>query len=655
MDAIPVPQSAPAMSVSQIRQLPTLLVNQIAAGEVIERPASVVKELVENAIDANASRIRVSIERGGIELVEVVDDGSGMPPDDLPLSVTAHATSKVASEKDLDAIATLGFRGEAMASILSVSRMTIVSRTTNAIGAHRIQGEGDQVQPIEPCAGPPGTTVTVRNLFFNTPARRKFLRTELTEYNHVNAQMIRAALSNPGIGFTFINNGKSIIDVAANQSLRDRVLDILGRELGNELLEINADQRGPQRTMSLWGLVGTPDLARGTNKYQYVFLNGRPIRDRTVLHAIREAYRGLLDPLKHPMVVLYLEMDPSHVDVNVHPAKAEVRFRDSQSVHGLLYSTIRERLLNADITPIVGAGTGNKAKDDGPLGGMFRVSSNFTAWNVESSRSSGPTVSAEPKDAAPDEVTDGPTVDQRQLMEFVRNRDPRAGDASSSGFSLQEAREALGDESDSEKNENEETTVELENQARRVFQVHDSYLVIEENDGISIVDQHALHERVMFEALKARILEAPLESQRLLTPAVISLTEAQMELCDKVEPLFERLGIEAAPLGPTSLGIHAFPSFLFERQVDPVEFAMLLFDRALEDGFIPEEEEALHDVLDMMACKAAVKAGDRMTEHELQKLLETSEQIERASRCPHGRPTTIRVSLVDLEKQFGRR
>jgi len=468
--------------------------------------------------------------------------------------------------------------------------------------------------------------------------------------------MIQSVLSNPMIGFTFINNEKTILDLPANQKPTDRVLDVLGRELSPELLEVNANERGPQRTMSLWGMIGTPALARGSNKFQHVFLNGRPIRDRTVLHAVKEAYRGLIDPTRFPMVVLYLEMDPALVDVNVHPAKAEVRFRDSQAVHGLLYATIRERLLNADITPALNLGSaGPRNVNDPNQHRMFCVSNTLTNWNVSAGSSYSPTTTSRS-----DSVNASVQVDQGRLVNFLKNRDPHRS-LPESGFSLQEARSAMNRSENTESDQSEkspgqsEPPAEIDAESKRVFQVHDSYLVVEDDEGISIVDQHALHERVMFEALKARILEGPLESQRLLIPAVVNLTGSQMELLEKMRELFSRLGIEAEPFGPKTLGIHAFPTFLFSRGVDPVEFVMRLFDRAGSGGLPPGDEEALHEVLDMMACKAAIKAGDRMSAEELRNLLELSEQIERAGRCPHGRHTTIHLSIEELEKQFGRR
>ena len=657
---------------SAIRVLPALVVDQIAAGEVIERPASVARELLDNAIDAGATRIVVRIESGGRELIEVSDNGMGMAPEDLPLALTAHATSKIQDASELDAIATLGFRGEALASIVAVSRVTLVSRATDSPSASSVSGEGGVISDVSPAGAPPGTTVTVRNLFYNTPARRKFLRTENTESNHVFDHVQRAALAHPAIGFRYEKDGKVTLDLPTGQSPRERVLAILGSELERELLEVDADRRGSDQSLSLWGLVGTPALARGTNRYQYFFLNGRPIRDRTIIHAVREAYRGLIDPTRWPLAVLYLEMDPRQVDVNVHPAKAEVRFRDSQSVHGLVLSAIRECLLVADITPDASL---NRSQSDAADGSEFQLRTSDPSQSSFDWRTSS---TAPDFNSQRSVAQTAPTVDRDRLIEFLRSKgsDVAAQSTASGvkrGFSFQEAREALADENGEsddlsrdaiDASNNQTTTPDTEPQPEqsqpigfkpRLLQVHDSYVILEEEGGIAIIDQHALHERVMFEALKERILVGPLESQRLLTPAVVDLTPEQIEDRARLASLFNRLGIEVEPLGPRALAVHAFPTLLFERKVDPVTFIAEVFDRLEADSFPPDEEAALHEVLDMMACKAAIKAGDAMNDDEVRGLLDLSEHLERAGRCPHGRPTTIRLSLRDLERQFGRR
>ncbi|MFG0259423.1 MAG: DNA mismatch repair endonuclease MutL, partial [Phycisphaerales bacterium JB041] len=351
----PDTESAASSSRGRIRRLGTLLVNQIAAGEVVERPASVVKELLENAMDAGAGRVRVEIESGGIELVRVTDDGIGIAPDDLPLAVAPHATSKIALAADLDHIATFGFRGEALASIASVSRMSIRSRTAGEAGGSQIDIEGDVVGEARPASGAVGTSVAVRNLFFNTPARRKFLRTEGTERTRCMDVVKATALSHPAIAFEAVADGKTVLDLPAGQSPRDRALAILGKEIEGEVIEVRADRFDDARGMSLWGLVGTPTTARATARAQHFFINGRAIKDRTIQHAVGEAFRGLIEPGRYPTAVLMLELSPEGVDVNVHPQKSEVRFRDQSMVHSVVLRAVREALAREDLTPSIAA------------------------------------------------------------------------------------------------------------------------------------------------------------------------------------------------------------------------------------------------------------------------------------------------------------
>ncbi|HRP62459.1 MAG TPA: DNA mismatch repair endonuclease MutL [Phycisphaerales bacterium] len=621
-----------------IRRLPTLLVNQIAAGEVIERPASVVKECVENAIDAGATRIDVAIEVGGKELIRIADNGGGIPFDELPLAVAPHATSKIESQDDLDAIATMGFRGEALASIASVSRMSILSRTREQDGAGLLEIEGDDVREARPASGPVGTTVTVRNLFFNTPARRKFLRADQTETGRVSEVVHNLALAHPSIGFTLRIDNRQTLDLPPDQSPRRRALEILGTELESQLIEFNVEERG----IGLWGLAGTPDIARGTAKHQRVFLNGRMINDRSIAHAMKEAYRGLIEPGRFPTIVLFMRIDPAQVDVNVHPAKAEVRFRNQTQVHGAVLTAVRNALKEADLTPrfdMARSWTGGH--DLPPLAlpasprpefssGMQGVSAGGAPEFVEYFRSLNPAqkgfVYSEVKQALAEEA---PEILAREGGEVLPGN--RFADDVSDRLPNVEAKPVS-----------------------HVLQVHSSYIVTQDDQGIVIIDQHALHERVMFEKLKARIGQTNLESQRLLMPATVEADRSQVDSLEELKPLLERIGIEAEPIGPTAVAIHAFTSLLFERNVDPITFMSELLDRAANDGLNDNPEAALHEVLDMMACKAAVKAGDSLTADELADLLRYRETIERSSNCPHGRPTSLRLSLRELEKQFGR-
>ncbi|MGP1310250.1 MAG: DNA mismatch repair endonuclease MutL [Phycisphaerales bacterium] len=602
----------------EIIRLPTLVVNQIAAGEVVERPASVVKELVENAIDAGATRIAVDLEQGGIELVRVTDDGAGVPLEQAPLMLAPHATSKVREIGDLDAIATMGFRGEAVASILSVSRMSVRSRTRDAEGGWSIEASGDEVGEPAPCAAPVGTSVAVRTLFFNTPARRKFLRTVGTEQTRC-AEVVRdAALAHAHIGFTLTvrterGDERTLFEYPPGQSPRERAIEVLGREYESQLLEIHADTFDDARGVALWGLIGLPSIARSTARAQHVFVNGRPVRDRTIQHAIGEAYRGLIEPGKYPTAAILLEMSPAGVDVNVHPTKTEVRFRDSSAVHQTVYRACRDALRARDLTPV---------------------------WEWKKRESEGPAQPFLPARADEEPSPTPPTGGRGSDGEADTTSLPRSGRGEGQGPSPArvEAKPSV-----------------LPRPADRVLQVHNSYLVTQDEEGLLIIDQHALHERVMFEKLLARLGEkGSLESQRLLTPTVVEVGAHQMGKLEELQETLTRLGVEAHPIGRASVAVHAFPSFLFDRGVEPGEFLLELFDKADARGLAAGKEEALHEVLDMMACKAAIKAGDRMSEGELTELLALRERVERSSNCPHGRPTTIRLPIRELEKRFGR-
>ncbi|MBL0920891.1 MAG: DNA mismatch repair endonuclease MutL [Phycisphaerales bacterium] len=637
------PNSPPATR-SAIRVLPALLVNQIAAGEVVERPASVVKELIDNAIDAGAARITVELEQGGIELVRVTDDGRGVPVAEARLMLAPHATSKIREATDLDQIATMGFRGEALASICSVSRLTVRSRSIEEPAGWLLSAEGDTIGEPRPEGAPVGTSLTVRNLFFNTPARRKFLRTAGTEQTNALDIVRDLAMAHPAIAFKAVCDGRTVIDVPPDQTPAQRLLNVLGRELAPQMLEVHADEFDDARGLALWGMIGLPTIARATAKAQRIFINGRPIRDKTIQHAVREAYRGLIEPGRYPTAALMLQMSPEGVDVNVHPTKSEVRFRDSSLVHRVVFRAIKEALQRADLTPDErwsrpGSSPGASLYGSGVMpagGGAFA-------------------------DAAAPVETSADTA--RRFVDYF-NRVSTAGRSSGNRFDYDALREAVERERASEQAPTApappsspaapDALLPAARPAERILQVHNSYLVTQDEHGLVIVDQHALHERVMFEALSARLAQGPLESQRLLTPATLSAPPSQVEKLGDLSAVFARLGVEAAPLGPDAVAIHAFPTFLFDRGVDPAEFIAGILERAEEEGFGAGDEEALHEALDMMACKAAVKAGDRLSDEELQELMRLREAVDRSSNCPHGRPTAIRLSIRDLEKRFGR-
>jgi len=606
-----------------IRQLPPLLVNQIAAGEVIERPASVLKELVENSIDAGATKITVELEAGGIELVRITDNGCGIANDQIRLALSPHATSKIAESEDLDKISTMGFRGEALASIASVARVTIHSRSNESDEGQSIHAAGDEIHEPIPAGCPVGTMIEVRNLFFNTPARRKFLRTPTTEQTRCLEWLRDLAMANPSIGVRCLGDDKVKLDLPPNQSPRERALAIVGKELESQLVEVNVDQFDNARGVLMWGLVGLPSVARATSKAQHVFLNGRTIRDRTVTHAIREAYRGLIEPGRHPTAVLMIEMAPSAVDVNVHPAKLEVRFRDQSMVHRAVYHGIRDALAQADVTPSVMSILPNAG---GPMAIM-------------------------PQTQPVEQQVD-------RIVEYL-NTNPKP--TSNSSDLRSQITKVL--QTPDVPTFNPLPTPETEDRLlppivnkTNVLQIHSSYLAIQDEQGMLIIDQHALHERMMFNKLLSRVTNAgALEQQGLLTPIVVEVAPGIIDEFDELEELFIRIGISAAPMGPRSVGVSNVPTFLLSRNVDPGMFLDDLFERIEREGFVPSKEEALHEILDMMSCKAAIKAGDKLSETELAEIVALRDTTERAASCPHGRPTTVRLTIEELEKLFDRR
>jgi DNA mismatch repair protein MutL len=583
-----------------IRLLPRQLIDQIAAGEVVERPASAVKELIENALDAGARRIHVEIEGGGVDRLSVTDDGCGIPPEELALAVASHATSKVSTAQDLERISTMGFRGEALASIASVSRLSITSRTGDSEEAWTLAVEGGVVQAAQPAAGPRGTAVDVRQLFFNVPARRRFLKTTATESGRVQEVVEAVAIARPGTAFRLTADGRTRLDLAATPDPKQRALDVIGHSIADAMLTVSAEVATEGGSpISLWGIVGRPEVARASGRAVRFALNGRSVQDRTLLHAVREAYRGLIDPGRVPVAYLALEMDPALVDVNVHPAKTEVRFRQSSFVHQVVMRAVKQSLKDANLVPAFTLGAHAHVTATTATTAAFATS----ATSATPSAQSAPAHAGALVEVAP-QFTEAALIDNRRT--------------------------------------------------RRILQVHGSYLVVEDDQGILIVDQHALHERAMFEELRTRITAGPLESQRMLSPVVMPVEPRNAEALEQLQPLLQRLGIDAAPAGPRSIAVHAFPTFLLGRRVDPGQFIPELLERVADQGMPHDAEEALHRVLDMMACKAAVKAGDHLNATELQALMDVRESIDRASACPHGRPTSLRITLGDLERQFGR-
>jgi len=616
-------RNVPAMA--PIRILPETLVNQIAAGEVIERPASVVKELLENAIDAQATRICLELEEAGKKLIRASDDGTGIPPDELALALAGHATSKLASAEDLEGITTLGFRGEALASIASVADVRIASRIRDALEAVEVSSSAGKAAPPRPASGPVGTTAEVRNLFRYVPARRKFLKTDATEMGHITEQVARIALAYPRVHLSVTHNGRSVYELPPTDSVRDRIAAFFGSEPAAALIRIESDEPAGR----LWGLVGPPHLARATASMQYLFINGRYVRDRGLLHAVREAYRGMLEGNRQPVAFLFLAVPPDRVDVNVHPTKIEVRLRDAHLLYGQLLAAIRERLLGPGMAPSLIPQSPtlpalSNAEGSAAKGGDPDRAARIRAAVADFLRS--------PPPFAPRPLGSPPALAGARLSPAAPPRDP-AGDLASVTFS----REPTGE---------------------RVFppphaiQLHNTYLVAETPDGILIVDQHALHERVLFEQLMGRLEAGPLESQRRLAPISVDLTDAEMAAAETHQEALARLGIEVEPLGPRSVGIHSF-STLLER-ADPEGTLRDFLAWAVACEAPPGPRQVLEKLAHVAACRGAVKAGDPLKPAEIEALLAHRESADLAATCPHGRPTALVLSRTDLEKQFGR-
>jgi DNA mismatch repair protein MutL len=596
----------------QIVVLDQNMVNMIAAGEVIERPASVVKELMENSIDAGATKITVSVEDGGRKLIAVADDGCGMDAEDLAAALEPHATSKIKTTADLKGISTLGFRGEALASIASVAQVRAVSRTKNSSGGSCIEIDCGSKDSVSPCSADAGTTIQVRDLFYKLPARRKFLKTANTEMGHIAEQFTRIALANCKLDMTLTSNGREIHRLVGGQSLRQRIAELFSSEISENLLDVESREKG----LDIHALLGKPAISRTTNKFQYIFLNGRFIRDKFISHAVKEAYRGILEPDRFGVVFLFIQMPYEDYDVNVHPTKIEVRFYNANLVHSQILGCLREKLLGTNLDV------------DAKL----------------------PTASATGEKTRPSTARDRSQQIADAMAEFFKKHRPAQRQPQQTskehGAAMRPSTKETGDS-----HRWHPEPVSDDGQAR-FMQIHDSFIVAQTDDGFAIIDQHALHERIIYEDLCRRIGESKLESQKLLIPESFELTDVQVDAIDKNTELFDRLGIELVPFGPKTMAIQAFPALLSE--VSPVNFIQDLLDLLADKAGSVDAERLLDEVLNMTACKAAIKAGQKLTVSEIEKLITDKEEAEYGSRCPHGRPTTIRFSISDLEKQFKR-
>jgi DNA mismatch repair protein MutL len=581
------------------------LVNQIAAGEVIERPASVAKELVENSLDAGARRIEVELERGGCGLIRVRDDGIGIPPHEIGLALARHATSKIASLADLERVATLGFRGEALPSIASVSRLALTSRSAGTDHAWSVEAREGTLSTPRPASHPPGTTVEVRDLFFNVPARRKFLRSEATEYQHVLRMLERLALSRFGVGFTLVSSGRTVwsLPPASSQPERlTRVAKLCGEEFAAHVIELSHEIE----SLRLTGWMALPTFSRSQSDLQFAFLNGRYVRDRVIAGAARLAYQDVLFNGRFGAYVLYLEMDAALVDVNAHPQKLEVRFRESRGVHEFMFRTL-ERALAA--TRPSGDSAGSAPLD----------------WFTAATRAAESVPPRQGRFALPERsASHGAALFRTSPPHGLAVRDdPREGQGEGSEFPLGFA----------------------------IAQLHGVFILSQTTDGLVLVDMHAAHERVMYERMK-KLLAGETAEQQLLVPEILSVTSAQAEAAELHAAEFAALGFTLTRLAPDQLALRGVPSLLADR--DPAGVVRDVLSDLLETGESRRVEESINHLLGTAACHAAVRAQRSLTPAEMNALLREMERTDRADQCNHGRPTWVRLSLADLDRLFMR-
>jgi DNA mismatch repair protein MutL len=633
---------------ARIQQLSPTLVNQIAAGEVVERPASVVKELLENAADAGSSRIDVEVSRGGGDLIRVVDNGSGIPAEDLPLAFASHATSKLRGVEDLFRIDTLGFRGEALASIGSIAQVSLQSRPADQSSGAAITCHGGQLSAVLPWNGTPGTRIEVRHLFYNTPARRKFLKGVGTEMGHVSEVFTRLALAQLGVHLTLRHNGKLLYEVPSSLGLLDRIGLFFGSQLRNALYQVEA-QEG---SVALGGYLGDPSCDRGNSQTQYLFLNGRWVRDRGLFQAVQDAYRGLLMTGRYPVAFLFVELPPEQVDVNVHPTKAEVRFRNKDRLYQLIQEAVSQRLQAADLTARMQLNTGKE---------YLPVSEEDLRAPLPAERSVPPPRTRE-EGMPPAKPKEMPSA-ARSIRPPPEPPQPARSSKESAGRTLpptvfpelfaQAESQAQPTPDQKEREHGTQLAARTQTSVPKALQVLDCYLVVEvPPDEVLFIDQHALHERILFEQLQQRLRLGQLETQRLLIPEAVELPSSQAALVLEQRAALAALGLEVEDFGGGTLLLRSYPALLGERS--PKAVLQAVVDYVLCKERVPGREQLLNDLLSLMACHAAVRAGDRLTQEAISALLAQRELELDSHHCPHGRPTSLRFSRRDLERHFKR-
>ncbi|MBX2809878.1 MAG: DNA mismatch repair endonuclease MutL [Cellvibrionaceae bacterium] len=615
---------------ASIQRLSPRLANQIAAGEVVERPASVIKELLENSIDAGATRIEVEVEAGGVKRIRVRDNGCGIAKDDLPLALSRHATSKITLLDDLEAVATLGFRGEALASISSVSRLTLTSNCEQGHSGWAVKAEGrDMVAELAPAAQSRGTAVDIRDLFFNTPARRKFLRTEKTEFGRIDDVIKQLALAQFAIAFELRHNQRLVhsFRAAENEAEKNRrVAKIFGPAFMEQALTIDIERHG----LRLWGWVGLPTFSRSQSDFQHFYVNGRPIKDKLIAHAVRQAYRDVLYHGRHPAFILYLTLDPATVDVNVHPTKHEVRFRDHRHVHNFIYSSLHHLL--AKVSPKEQASTLVS-----PVAATHAVSA---AEHAFADSAVAQAAIAQPKVQAA-----LPLAQRQRGPSFSPSPRKPLQVAESLAFYAQTEASTVGAQDAGDE-------VQVPPLGYAIAQLKGIYILAENAEGLIVVDMHAAHERVVYERMKTTFAEGSVQSQPLLVPVSLALSEKEVLCAETHSAVFLQLGFVVATAGPETLLVRELPSVLQGADVEQLVRDVLA--DLIQFGSSDRIQQQIHEVFSTMACHGAVRANRKLSLSEMNALLRDMEVTERSGQCNHGRPTWTQLTLAELDKGFMR-
>ena len=626
-------------------------INQIAAGEVVERPASVVKELMENAIDAGATAVTVEIRQGGIGFIRITDNGCGIPKEELPLAFLRHSTSKIHSAADLLTVASLGFRGEALSSIAAVSQVELITKTTDSLTGSRYRIEGGEEKGLEEVGAPEGTTFISRNLFFNTPARRKFLKTETTEAGHVADLVEKIALSHPEISIRLIVNNQNRLHTSGNHNLKDIIYTIYGREIAGNLLNVSEEREG----MRISGFIGKPVIARGNRNFENYFINGRYIKSRLISKAIEDGYKSYMMQHKYPFTLLHFTIEPELIDVNVHPSKMELRFKDGEAVYQMVYHAVTSALSGKELIPTASLPE-PRVPNQPEVSGQPESQSRPEVLGQKKTQSQAEGYSQPKNSSASDNgsfskapSSHGPEPFEKKRMEamgIVKEPPSPYGKEPPVPPSAEEKKEEQLELFDGRL-----LSEEARKRHRLIGQVFDTYWLVEYDGSLYIIDQHAAHEKVLFEQNFASLKSREYTSQYISPPIILSLSMREAELLNRSIDVFRQVGFEIEPFGGSEFAVRAVPGNLLS--LAKKELLMEMIDSLSEEGgrIAPE---SVYDRIATMSCKAAVKGNTNLSFAEADQLIDSLLKLENPYQCPHGRPTIISISKYEMEKKFKR-